>query len=198
MQPSASIIGNWAANPPAAFARRFAARIGGVSLGISSESDEMNLIPDAGLNEFLAPDARCEMEFEAAWSEGFGAPPGNCFSSLAACGGCIRMAMDTASGSPHRISASNPISRRAYRGIFAAGELNCCANIFLRRAESTRWNIRSMNCCGFTGWRKGMARKSMAAAWSPPKDAGCCFPGIPAREKALRRVCGPSCRMRGC
>ena len=77
MQPSTSFIENAAAMPPATGAGRFAARIGGVSLGISSASAEMILVPDSGLHEFLVPDARCEMEFEAAWSEGFGPPPGD-------------------------------------------------------------------------------------------------------------------------
>ncbi len=37
----------------------------------------MILVPDAGLHEFLVADAPCEMEFEAAWSEDFGPPPGD-------------------------------------------------------------------------------------------------------------------------
>ena len=76
MNASTSLLGSLAERPPAAFARRFAARIGGVSLGISSASAEMTLVPDAGLSEFLVKDARCEMEFDAAWSDGFGPPPG--------------------------------------------------------------------------------------------------------------------------
>lgn len=76
MQLSTSFMEDLAAKPPATNARRFAVRIGEVSLGISSASAEMILVPDSGLHEFLVPDARCEMEFDAAWSEGFGPPPG--------------------------------------------------------------------------------------------------------------------------
>lgn len=77
MQLSTALIGNLAAKPTATSARRFAARIGEVSLGISSASPEMNLVPDAGLHEFLVADTHCEMEFEAAWSDNFGPPPGD-------------------------------------------------------------------------------------------------------------------------
>ncbi len=76
MHGSPSILEVLARHQPVASPRRFAARIGDVSLGISCEPPGMALVPDDGLTAFLVEEPRCDMEFEAAWSEDFGTVPG--------------------------------------------------------------------------------------------------------------------------
>jgi len=48
---------------------RLAARIGGISLGLTAESPDLNLVSDAALRNFLVTDSRCDMEFGVCWRD---------------------------------------------------------------------------------------------------------------------------------
>ncbi|MGA8408217.1 MAG: hypothetical protein WB680_13650 [Candidatus Acidiferrales bacterium] len=55
---------------------RLAARIGGISLGVTSVANGPALVPDEQLSAFLVTDETCDLEFEVAFGGGFDAPPG--------------------------------------------------------------------------------------------------------------------------
>lgn len=55
---------------------RLAARIGGISLGVTSVPGGPFLLADEQLSEFVVTDERCDLEFEAAFGSRFDTPPG--------------------------------------------------------------------------------------------------------------------------
>jgi len=48
---------------------RLVARIGGISLGLTAESPDLHLVSEAGLQNFLVSDGRCDMEFSVCWRD---------------------------------------------------------------------------------------------------------------------------------
>lgn len=52
-------------------ASRLTARIGGISLGLTAESPDLDLVSDAALRSFLVADCRCDMEFSVCWRDSF-------------------------------------------------------------------------------------------------------------------------------
>ena len=56
--------------------KRLAARIGGISLGLTSEPSGPLLIGDEALEDFLVDRERCDVEFEVGFSDPIGAPHG--------------------------------------------------------------------------------------------------------------------------
>ncbi|MFZ3214993.1 MAG: hypothetical protein WA192_02935 [Candidatus Acidiferrales bacterium] len=57
-------------------ANRLAARIGGISLGLTSGPGGPALGPDHDLRQFLVDATRCDLEFEVAYSDDLGSPRG--------------------------------------------------------------------------------------------------------------------------
>ncbi|MGA7223417.1 MAG: hypothetical protein WBX16_11190 [Candidatus Acidiferrales bacterium] len=55
---------------------RLAARIGGISLGVTSVADGPVLMANEQLKEFIVSDEMCDLEFEADFAVGFGSAPG--------------------------------------------------------------------------------------------------------------------------
>ncbi|MFZ0884929.1 MAG: hypothetical protein WAN14_16130 [Candidatus Acidiferrales bacterium] len=55
---------------------RLAARIGGISLGVTSAADGPALVPDGELSEFLITDETCDLEFEVGFGGRFDSHPG--------------------------------------------------------------------------------------------------------------------------
>jgi hypothetical protein len=55
---------------------RLAARIGGISLGVTSVADGPVLVADEQLSEFLVTDESCDLEFEVGFASGFDSAPG--------------------------------------------------------------------------------------------------------------------------
>jgi hypothetical protein len=58
------------------FRTRFAARIGGISLGVTSGHAALSIIPDSELSKFLIPDQRCEIESSVRFVESLPDPSG--------------------------------------------------------------------------------------------------------------------------
>jgi hypothetical protein len=56
--------------------KRLAARIGGISLGLTSDPGGPCLMADEELEDFLVDVERCDVEFEVGFSDHFGAPDG--------------------------------------------------------------------------------------------------------------------------
>ena len=56
--------------------KRLAARIGGISLGLTSEPSGPLLMADEALEDFLVDRERCDVEFEVGFSDHIGAPHG--------------------------------------------------------------------------------------------------------------------------
>jgi hypothetical protein len=56
--------------------KRLAARIGGISLGLTSDPSDLSLVADEELEDFLVDMDRCDVEFEVGFSDCFGAPDG--------------------------------------------------------------------------------------------------------------------------
>ena len=56
--------------------RRFAVRIGGISLGVTSVANGPTLAPDLDISEFLIADRVCDLEFVVAFGDRFDAEPG--------------------------------------------------------------------------------------------------------------------------
>jgi hypothetical protein len=56
--------------------RRFAVRIGGISLGVTSLANGPVLAPDLDLSEFLVADQVCDLEFQVAFADRFDGEPG--------------------------------------------------------------------------------------------------------------------------
>ncbi len=57
--------------------KRLAARIGGISLGLTSDPAGPCLMPDAALEDFLVDVDRCDVEVEVGFSEHFSGPDGD-------------------------------------------------------------------------------------------------------------------------
>lgn len=55
---------------------RLAARIGGISLGVTSTADGPLLVADEQLREFLVSDETCDLEFEVGFAGGLDSAPG--------------------------------------------------------------------------------------------------------------------------
>jgi hypothetical protein len=53
---------------------RVAARIGGISLGLTGDFEGPAIVPDAGLTSFLIDADRCDIEFQVGFSDDFGHP----------------------------------------------------------------------------------------------------------------------------
>jgi hypothetical protein len=56
--------------------QRFAARIGGISLGVTSVAGGPVLQPDAEISKFLVNDRKCDVEFDVAFAARFDSEPG--------------------------------------------------------------------------------------------------------------------------
>ncbi len=55
---------------------RFAARIGGITLGVTSQDANLSVCADGELRDFLIDDARCDIECGVRFVDGFGGTPG--------------------------------------------------------------------------------------------------------------------------
>jgi hypothetical protein len=93
-----------------ATSRRFAARIGGLSLGVTSNVGGPLLSPDAELHDFLISDQQCDSEFEVSFGGSFESSPGKLiFDSLGlwklfrnADGYCFRLTSDFLGKQPYK------------------------------------------------------------------------------------------------